>query len=188
PCCSILLSRQIQVKEDPNARAFRVMIAGTHTWLDAMAGTTDLTLLVCTYNRRADVLELLASIVAQQGLDPSSYEVLVVDNNSNDDTPTAVERFIAQHRTHRIRYLFEGRQGKTNALETGIRSAAGEFLLVIDSDQLLPPGYVARVLVDFRERPDVDIVGGRVLPRWSRPAPRWLTVRHWSAMGMTDYG
>src|SRR5437016_11230854 len=107
-----------------------------------MAGTLDLTLLVCTYNRRSDVLELLASIAGQEGLNPSAYEVLVVDNNSNDGTRAAVEQFIARNTTHRIQYLFDGRQGKTNALETGVAAAAGELLLVIDSDQILPPSYL----------------------------------------------
>jgi glycosyltransferase involved in cell wall biosynthesis len=147
-----------------------------------------LTVLVCTYNRRPDLMELLASVAAQEGVAPSAFEVVVVDNNSKDGTREAVQDFTVRTPSLRTRYFFEGRQGKSNALQLGLAQAWGEFVFVLDSDQLLPPNYIATVLEDFRRHPEVSIIGGRVLPRWSGPVPGWLTPRHWSAVAMLDYG
>ena len=59
--------------------------------------------------------------------DSVDWEVLVVDNNSSDRTRAVVEEFCRQHYS-RFSYLFEQRQGKSYALNTGIREACGEIL------------------------------------------------------------
>lgn len=149
--------------------------------------TVDITVLVCTYNRCADLRELLASALAQETDGLFTYEILVVDNNSSDGTRQLVAEVSATG-GRAVRYLFEGQQGKSFALNAGLRAARGQIYLVVDDDQILPPDYLRTVWQAFRAHPQVSVVSGKVLPLWSRPAPAWLTPKHWSALALADYG
>ena len=142
----------------------------------------DLTVLICTYNRRADVVALLDTVQNQQTGGRFEYEVIVVDNNSSDGTGQALAGRAG------IRLLSESRQGKSYALETGIAAASGEVLFVVDSDQLLPPGYLLRAWEGIQSHPAVAIYGGKVLPLWPEDPPAWLTPEHWSPLAMLDMG
>ena len=79
-----------------------------------------ISLIVCTYNRCQGVSQTLTSVAAS-ALPPSvEWEVLVVDNNSSDQTREVVEDFCRQHPAH-FRYVFEPQMGKSHALQIGIR-------------------------------------------------------------------
>jgi glycosyltransferase involved in cell wall biosynthesis len=147
----------------------------------------DMTVLVCTFNRCESLRELLSSALAQQTGGAFTYEVLVVDNNSDDGTRDLVERLIAEGNGP-LRYLFEGRQGKSFALNTGLGAARGAIYLIADDDLMLPPDYLRRVWEAFRTHPEVSVVAGKVLPLWGGAVPPWLTREHWSALALCDYG
>src|SRR5690349_19001915 len=112
---------------------------------EAMAERTqtkvDITVLVCTFNRREDLRELLTSALRQETDGSFTYEILVVDNNSDDGTRELIEGLIAEGH-NAVRYLFERRQGKSFALNTGLGAARGAIYLVADDDLVLPPGYL----------------------------------------------
>jgi glycosyltransferase involved in cell wall biosynthesis len=147
----------------------------------------DYTLLVCTYNRAGDLHELLETALRQRTDGRCTYEVLVVDNNSTDGTRAVVQSFHADP-PDRLRYLFEPRQGKSNALNTGVAAARGRRYVIVDDDYLLPPDWLLAVDEGFRRHPEAAFVGGKVLPRWQAPPPRWLTPAHWSPIAVADYG
>lgn len=147
----------------------------------------DITLLVCTHNRSQDLAELLASALAQKTGGQCTYEVLVVDNNSTDETRAVVEKFIARGHEN-LRYLFEGRQGKSHALNTGLRALRGWAYAITDDDFILPENWVSTIYEGLQQHPEAAFVSGKVLPLWQAPPPRWLTQRHWAAIAMADYG
>lgn len=149
-------------------------------------GRPDIAVLVCTYNRQTDLAELLESALAQEAGD-FTYEVVVVDNNSTDAT-TEVARAFAQRAPERIRPHFDPRSGKGNALETGLAAIRAPLFVIIDDDEIMPPGYLAELVRVFRNHPDIDIVGSRVSPLWAASRPSWLTPRQYNALGLTDYG
>src|SRR5579863_4847408 len=99
------------------------------------------TVILCTYNRCHVLSKALESAAASK-LPPSyQWQVLVVDNNSPDRTREVVEDF-AQHNPGRFRYLFESKQGKSNALNTGIREAEGDILAFMDDDVTVDPSWL----------------------------------------------
>ncbi|MGH9940781.1 MAG: glycosyltransferase [Pyrinomonadaceae bacterium] len=147
----------------------------------------DITLLVCTFNRCADLREMLSSALAQETSGEFTFEVVVVDNNSSDGTRQVVEEFIAGGHNN-LRYLFEGRQGKSFALNTGLEAARGHIYTIGDDDFILPPDWLIKIFRAFQAHPEVSVVSGKVLPRWQAEAPTWLTPKHWSAIAMADYG
>ena len=147
----------------------------------------DITLLVCTFNRSKDLRELLETALVQETDSKFDYEVLVIDTNSDDDTKEIVESFIsAGHR--RLRYSFESKQGKSFALNRGLEEARGRFYAIVDDDFILPPNWTREMMEGFRSHPEVSAVSGKVLPLWQEQPPSWLTVDHWSAIAMADYG
>jgi glycosyltransferase involved in cell wall biosynthesis len=149
--------------------------------------SVDVTLLICTFNRSRDLQEMLATTLAQDTDGSFTYEVLVVDNNSTDDTRQVVERLIADgHRN--LRYIFEGQQGKSFALNTGLAAMRGSIYTIADDDSLVPPTWVRSIVEGFRTHPDVSFLSGKVLPLWIGEVPAWIGNEHWSALGVADYG
>src|SRR5437762_3176643 len=91
--------------------------------------------IVCTYNRCESLRDTLTALKQQHLRNGSSLEILVVDNNSRDLTKKVVSE-AAKESGWPIRYVFESRQGKSSALNRGIREAAGEFLVMTDDDMI----------------------------------------------------
>ncbi len=135
----------------------------------------DITVILCTYNRDLMLKRTLESIAASVVPANVNWEVLIVDNNSNDRTRVVAEEFCAAHA--RFRYLFEGQQGKSFALNAGIRHAAGRVLVFTDDDVTVEPTWLWNVSAPLY-RGEVAGVGGRTLGDWttSKP-PRWLPRR-----------
>ncbi len=132
---------------------------------------TEVSIILCTYNRAArlrEALESLAGVDVPVGL---SWEVVLVDNNSRDTTRAVAESF---QRRLPIRYLFEPSPGQTVARNRGVCEAAGELLVFTDDDIRFEPQWLAQIVQASRSRPDADFFGGRILPLWVGGRPAWL--------------
>jgi glycosyltransferase involved in cell wall biosynthesis len=140
-----------------------------------------------TYNRASDLEQTLVSL---GGLRPSGeWEVIVVDNNS----PDATRRVVENARTNfpaPLRYLFEGEQGRSAALNAGISAARGEIIATTDDDVRVGADWLD-VSAGALEQLGCEYVGGRVLPLWGGPLPEWLPNRpgkHWAVLALLDHG
>ena len=83
-----------------------------------------ITLILCTYNRCQTLAKALGSVAASTLPDSLKWEVVVVDNNSTDQTREVIEDFCRRH-PGRFRYVFEPQQGLSHARNAGIREAQG---------------------------------------------------------------
>src|SRR4051794_8438090 len=117
----------------------------------------DFTLLVCTFNRAGDLRELLQTALHQRTEGRFSYEVLVVDNNSTDATRAVVEEFRAAT-PDRLRSLFEPRQGKSNALNSGLAALRGAHYAIVDDDFLLPSNWLLTIHEGLQRHPTAAFV------------------------------
>ena len=136
----------------------------------------DATVLICTYNRAsylAATLDSLARTPPQPGF---SWEVMVVDNNSSDTTRDVVESRRATYPVP-LRYVFEGQQGKSTALNTGMAAAQASIIVFTDDDVQVAPGWLEATVRPLLEREDIDYTGGPVRPIWDAPPPAWLNLR-----------
>ena len=73
-----------------------------------------------------------------------------------------------------LRYLFEGRQGKSNALNTGMAAARAAIIVFTDDDVEVDRGWLESGVRPLLERQDIDYTGGPVRPIWGAPPPAWL--------------
>jgi GT2 family glycosyltransferase len=145
----------------------------------------DISVVLSTYNRSSMLRSALNALLAQRG--QVEYEVLVVDNNSTDDTREVVHRYV-RARPARVRYLFEPRQGLSHGRNTGIAAARAPVLAFTDDDGAVAPDWTERLKNAFDEHQGVAYVGGRIRPRWMAAPPPWLTTAHWSPLALQDYG
>src|ERR1700752_2636682 len=97
-----------------------------------------ITVILCTYNRCRRLVKALESVAVSQVPAPTEWEVLVVDNNSSDQTSEVVEES-RRHYPGRFRYLFEPQPVKSYALNRGIRESLGEILAFKDDDVTVEP-------------------------------------------------
>ena len=144
-----------------------------------------LSVVICTHNRSSYLSKALDSLVAQT-LPRSSFEVIVVDNQSTDDTPTVVARY---RDSLDIRYVYEGTLGLAHARNAGWRAARGKYIAYLDDDAIASPRWLAETVTAFESlSPPPGCVGGRAEGIWESPRPRWisdelvtcLTVIDWS--------
>jgi glycosyltransferase involved in cell wall biosynthesis len=96
---------------------------------------------IATYNRADELRETLASLRA---LRPTGdWEVLVVDNNSTDATHDVVQNAATLFPV-RLRYVVEREQGRSPALNAGIRAAAGDIIVTTDDDVRVEQDWLDR--------------------------------------------
>ena len=138
-------------------------------------------IILCTHNRYQTLRKALESAAALVLSDQVEWQVLVVDNCSRDKTREVVEDFCRRYPGH-FRYLFEGRPGKSYALNTGIREANGDVLAFMDDDVTVENNWLHNLTAPLHDGKWAG-AGGRVIPEWSRPAPRWLSPKAWYATG-----
>jgi glycosyltransferase involved in cell wall biosynthesis len=154
--------------------------------VDVMPKDCDVSVSICTYNRCTELRDALESVMCQQA-SGIRYEVIVVDNNSTDDTKQIVDSFV-QSGHNNLRYVFEGRQGLSYARNTAISQARSPLLAFTDDDVRVSPDWVATIKRVFDKHSEVAYIGGKVLPRWPSPPPSWLTREQWSPMALADHG
>ena len=119
-----------------------------------------ISVIVCTFNHSASLVETLASFAAVSAPAEPAWELIVVDNNSTDDTRAVVERFFASTPV-RGHYVFEGRQGLSAARNCGLRAASGEIVAFTDDDVKVSPEWIRQLDEAFRANPAVGMVCGR---------------------------
>ena len=143
--------------------------------------------IICTHNRAESLRATLASQAKLQTKE--EWELIVVDNNSTDNTRAVVEE-AAQTFPVELRYLFEAEQGKFAALNQAILASRGEIIATTDDDAFAEPDWLDRA-AEGLQRFNCDFVGGRVLPVWGGPRPQWLPDRpglHWAVIALLDLG
>jgi len=143
------------------------------------------TVVVSTHNR-AHLLRPCLDALRRQCATASTYEVIVVDNNSTDGTATVINDFVGGDSP--IRTLREPRQGVSYGRNAGIAAARGRIIAFTDDDIRVAPDWVARIVHAFEKDEHAECIGGPVRPLWASPPPRWLDRRHWSPLSVTDYG
>lgn len=132
----------------------------------------DITVAICTYNGVDEVPVVLDHLREQENVEDVGWEVLVVDNNSTDATEAVVRKQKqAWRRDADLRYTFEGRQGKSHALQTGVEEARGRCIAFLDDDNLPAPDWVAAAHRFAEAHPRAGAFGGQIHGRFEEEPP-----------------
>jgi glycosyltransferase involved in cell wall biosynthesis len=146
------------------------------------------TVLICTYNRAKLLRQTLESLAEVTSTRP--WDIVIVDNNSTDDTRQVIEE-AARRFPIPLMSLFEPRQGKSWALNTGIEASRGEIIAFIDDDVRVAPEWLDAACGPLEGERSADYTGGPVRPLWEQPPPRWFDLTRgdlWGTPAILDYG
>ncbi len=146
----------------------------------------DISIVLATYNRAVTLRATLDSFSRLLFPADLTCELLVVDNNSTDSTREVVEKF-AGEATFVVRYIFEKKQGRSAALNTGITEAKGEIVAFTDDDVLLDRSWLSNMKKTF-DNFDCSAVAGKVVAQWNHARPDWLEMDGQFAVVRFDLG
>jgi len=143
------------------------------------------TVAVCTYNRSFILKESLDSLIIQNTpLD--HFELLIIDNNSNDDTQKVAAQFCAQIPNSRV--IFEPQQGLSYARNRALAEAHSPWVAFLDDDARAHPNWIATILETI-SKDDFDAFGGPYYA-WHcfGPPPTWFPTSEGTYLGSPAYG
>ena len=107
-----------------------------------------------------------------QSFPKNEYEIIVVDNNSTDETPEVVAE-LNMTGNKEIIYIKEPNIGLHNARHAGAKIAKGEILVFTDDDAICDRDWLKEILEPY-DSDTVGLVGGKVLPKWEVEPPDWI--------------
>jgi glycosyltransferase involved in cell wall biosynthesis len=150
----------------------------------------DVSIIISTFNRAPVLGATLDSIAAMTVPRDLQWEVVVVDNNSTDATRATVETRTASFPTV-LRYLFEGRQGKSYAVNTGLTASEATLVAFTDDDVEVDGDWLRAGVEPLLSRADIHYTGGPVFPMWETTPPAWIVAESGELRGplaLVDYG
>ena len=143
-----------------------------------------LSVIICTYNRDRYIYNVLKSI-SDNDFPLTEYEIVLVNNNSNDNTEKECRRFQADCSGVNFRYFVETQQGLSYARNKGITEAYGDVLIYVDDDATVNEEYL-RTYADFFDTYEaVAAAGGAIMPVYETEPPRWMS--RFTCQLMTGY-
>ncbi|OPJ65366.1 glycosyltransferase [Clostridium chromiireducens] len=144
-----------------------------------------ISIVICTYNRSNLIKKCINSIL-NNNYPEDNYEIVIVNNNSEDDTEKICINFVENNTN--IRYIFEEKIGLSNARNTGIDNAKGNIIIFIDDDTCVDINYLKNIEKFFNINNDIMCAAGKIIPVWNEPKPTWFTDTFASIIGETLYG
>lgn len=125
----------------------------------------DLSVVICTYNGAGRIGQVLDGVRSQVQTDSITWEVLVIDNNSQDHTKQVVEAY------PEVRYVFEAQQGTAFARSRAVKEAQGQWIAFIDDDTVPDENWVAQAYQFTQTHPEIGAFGGQIHPEYEVEPP-----------------
>ncbi len=151
------------------------------------ANTVKISAVICSYNRARFIIKAVDSIFAQR-FPVADYEVVVVDNNSTDNTLALLARYQADHPQRAFRYYTELNQGVSHTRTRCVKEARGEVVAFIDDDSYAEDNWLGSIHDFFATHPDVYSLGGKILPYYLAEPPAWFSRYFFGLVGRFDLG
>ena len=145
-----------------------------------------ISVIICTYNRAESLKRALNSIIEMSVPEDLSWELIIVDNNSSDNTKEVVEKFKTESGLN-VSYVFEKEQGLSNARNRGVKEAKGEIIAFIDDDVIVDRNWLINIHKAFEIYNPV-VIGGKVLIHIESPVPKWFSNAVSDPLGGFDRG
>lgn len=124
---------------------------------------TDFTVVICTYNGEQRLPQVLERLRSQVGTEAFTWNVLIVDNNSQDGTARLVRDYQTRWATElEIRYTFEPRQGLAYARRRAMNQVQSPWVGFLDDDNWPAPNWVRAACEFAREHPEAGAFGSRI--------------------------
>ena len=151
-----------------------------------MTKNIKISVIVPTYDR-ANILPMCLDSLVKQEYPKSDFEIIIVDNNSKDNTKKVCENYIKKYPDISLRYVLEKRQGLVYARHQGAKRAKHEILSFTDDDGILSPIWLKEIGNVFGICDKVVAVAGKISIKWDTTPPKWV-IPYEPLLGKLDYG
>jgi glucosyl-dolichyl phosphate glucuronosyltransferase len=144
-----------------------------------------ITIAVCTHNRHQHLAPLVGAL-SSQTLARDSFEVLIVDNSTDQDSARS---FYNQNKfPENVFTIFSSPPGLSRARNVATEKCRSRYLAFLDDDALPQPGWLDALLQGFLKNEKVAAVGGPIAPLWPKEQPLWLPREHLGLLTILDLG
>jgi glycosyltransferase involved in cell wall biosynthesis len=140
---------------------------------------------ICAYNR-AQLLSLCIESINALNFPKENYEVLIIDNNSTDNTADICKAAITKFSLLTIRYFHEPNQGVAYSRTRGAKEAKGNIIAYIDDDCLADANWLNEIVNFYNSHEECMSSGGRIIPEYRVPVADWFGKYFWGLVGNYD--
>ncbi|HMS32642.1 MAG TPA: glycosyltransferase [Ignavibacteria bacterium] len=145
-----------------------------------------ISVIITTFNR-AKIIPMCMDSLISQNFPKTDYEIIIVNNNSSDNTEEVIEDYIEKYPDINIKYYFIPKPGQVYARQIGILASQNEILSFTDDDGILSPDWLREILNVFELNKDVAGVAGKIKIKWDETPPEWI-YEYENYLGKLDYG
>lgn len=148
----------------------------------------DLSVAICTYNGEKRLPDVLDRLRSQADTESIAWEILVIDNNSQDNTAKVVEEYLADWpEAFPLKYYFETEQGLAFARQRAVKEARGTFVGFLDDDNLPTPNWVAAAHAFGEAHPQAGAYGSKIKGEYEvTPPENFDRISRFLAIGGGD--
>ncbi|MBE9051700.1 glycosyltransferase family 2 protein [Nostocales cyanobacterium LEGE 11386] len=138
-----------------------------------MINSIDFTVAIPTYNGASRLPKLLKLLQNQLHTENFSWEIIVVDNNSTDNTAQVVQNYQKNWQSrYPLKYCFESKQGAAYARKQAVAEAKGKFIGFLDDDNYPVLTWVAAAYAFSQKYPRVGAYASQIHPDWEVEPPK----------------
>jgi len=137
------------------------------------------TIIICTFNRSHLLPETIPTVF-NQNISPNYYRVIIVNNNSTDNTNKILLEFASKF--DNLKIIDELNQGLSYSKNTGLNFASTEWLIFLDDDAKVPNNFIEKALININDS-QYQCFGGVYLPWYKYGKPKWFHDRYASNSG-----
>lgn len=130
-------------------------------------------ILVCTYNGAAKIKTTIDYLFKLKK-NHFEYEIIIIDNNSTDNTFNLVSQIIQESPDINIKIIPEYKIGKVNALITGVKNSVYKYLVICDDDNWLSSDYLTTAYQIMECKDEIGVLGGRGIIHTNGLLPTWF--------------
>jgi glycosyltransferase involved in cell wall biosynthesis len=133
------------------------------------------TVIICCYNSAKRLPKTLAHLAGQRVKPNVKWEVVVVNNDSKDNTrETAINEWATHQSTISLRVVDQPLAGLTNARKKGVEVSLFDTLIFCDDDNWLFPNYVQKSFELAQQLPNAGAIGGEGIATSDAKLPDWF--------------
>ena len=142
--------------------------------------------IICTYNREQYIYECLSRLASNTAKE--EWEIILVNNNSTDNTAAECARFAADYKPANYHYFVETQQGLSFARNRGIKEAKGDWFVFLDDDAMVEKDYIANLKKHLTSHHEASAFGGQIVPFFEDGEPAWCSKWSMGFVSAIDRG
>ena len=145
-----------------------------------------ISIIICTYNRDKYIHQCLSNLANNTTC--YSWEIILVNNNSTDNTYTECKRFAKDNPNVNFHYFMETTPGLSYARNRGMCEAHGDWFVFLDDDSMVGCDYIEQLGQLLDKFSDAGAFGGAIIPFFEDKVPAWLSKWSMGFVSAIDMG